>query len=163
MQATYGTARFTLKIVLTLSAAALLIYASFVSLKSSIAAPITLSGTCGGVFNLRTSADGPLANGDTSSINAGSYMNFTNRTISFALTDQTIDLSGDSTFTQQFFLDRAFTLIADPELPDAYQMTIPAGAGLNSAIIVRLIPVNSGNTILIQGKSLGATGMCQKV
>jgi|GEM_PF-6775791 len=163
MRTQYINARLTSKIALMLGASALLIYASFVSLRNSIAAPITLSGTCGGVFSLRTTADGPLGTGDQVSVNAGTYVNMTNRTISFVLTDQADDGLGNVTFTQKAFVDKTFTLVADPELADAYEMTIPSGGGLNTAIVVRLIPVNSGNTILMQGKSLGATGMCQKV
>lgn len=162
MQASTINMRLTLKITLMLSVSAFLIYASFVSLKNSVAAPITLSGTCGGVFSLRTVADGPAVNGDYVGVNAGAYINFTNKTISFALTDQTVAQNG-STFSQGVITNKSFTLIADPDLADSYQMTIPQGADLDNDIVVRLIPVNSGNTILIQGKSLGATGMCQKV
>jgi hypothetical protein len=154
--------RLALKITLMLSVSTLLIYASFVSLKNSVAAPITLSGTCGGVFGLRTAADGAIGANDYVGINAGAYINFTNQTISFAITDQTLS-GGVTTFSQGNIVNKSFTLSADPELADAYQMTIPAGADLDNPIVVRLIPVNSGNTILIQGKSLGATGMCQKV
>lgn len=150
------------KSVLLLLLSAVLISASVIMLKHTQAAPISLSGTCGGVFNLRTAADGELQNGDQVSINAGTYINFTNNKISFSLTDQTAG-QNSVTFAQKAFTNKSFTLIADPELADAYEMTIPADDRLNAPITVRLIPVNSGNTILIQGKTLGATGMCQKV
>jgi hypothetical protein len=140
-----------------------MVYGAFTMLRSGHAAPTALSGVCGGVFNLRTAADGAIQNGDEFSINAGTYINFTTNKISFALTDQAVDNLGNASWTQKAFTERSFTLIADPELADAYQMTIPSGSGLNTTIIARLIPVNSGNTVLIQGKSLGATGMCQKV
>lgn len=160
-----GTLQITLsaKSMALLALSAAMVYGAFTMLKTSQAAPTTLSGVCGGVFNLRTAADGAIANNDEFSINAGTYINFSTNKISFVLTDQAVDNSGNSSWSQTSFTDRSFTLIADPELTDAYQMTIPSGGGLNTTIVARLIPVNSGNTVLIQGKSLGATGMCQKV
>jgi hypothetical protein len=145
----------------------LMICVSFITLRGSYAAATPLSGICGGVFSLKTSSEGVLPANDDAAVNAGTYINFNNNTISFALTElingPMVNGAYDSSWAQKSFANKSFSIVADPQLADAFQLTIPADGQLSTTIVVRLIPVNSGSTILIQGKSLGATGMCQKV
>ncbi len=55
------------------------------------------------------------------------------------------------------------TIISDPELSGTYQVTAATQAEIGINLVFRLIPVNGGTTYLLQGKNVGATGMCQKV
>ena len=121
-----------------------------------------LSGTCGAIFNLRTSADGPLSiSGDVQSgINSGAIINFTNNTMSYSVTRQKLVEGASDEWTSVSSGPKQFTIKPDPELNGTYEMAM-ADANIN--IVMRVIPVNNGNTYLLQGKSLGTTGICQKI
>ena len=172
-----------------LIASALLIYVSFITLKHSNATTSSPSGTCGGVLTARTAADGVLNNGQVATINSGAFVDFTNNTISLVGTKQTANsrvpttnsssagavVSGTASsvlmtpdpdltvWTQQKMLNRSMTVIPDPELSGAYQVTANTLSDLGVDLVFRVIPVNSGTTYLIQGKNFGSTGMCQKI
>lgn len=152
------------KIALTLTTFALFSCAILWNEKSR-AATTGLTGKCAGIFNLRTSADGSLSNGQTGSVNGSMILDFDKNIASIAKTQQTKVIGGDDIWAQAMRIDKIFTVVADPDgLNGSYEVIINVDSsdfGANPKM--RLIPVNSGNTILIQGKNFGPNGVCQKI
>jgi hypothetical protein len=139
-----------------------LLAGSAIMMQKSKAAVNIFTGKCGGVFNTRTAADGVINDGDTSGISATVILDFDANKINVAATRQTSVVGGDDTWTQRIDLDTAMLVEADTDgMIGAYQVTFTLSNG--SSPILRIIPVNSNSTFLIQGKNNGATGVCQKI
>lgn len=152
------------KSIFFLVGSALLVYGSFIALKTSNATTTsTPSGTCGGVITVRTAADGALDANQSATINSGGFLDFTNGKFSLVDTRQTGRSGSQAVWTQRAITNRDMTIISDPELSGTYQVTAATQAEIGINLVFRLIPVNGGTTYLLQGKNVGATGMCQKV
>jgi hypothetical protein len=134
-----------------------------------------LTGTCGGVFNVETMVDflyefsGDSLDNETTT--ALIVMNFDARKMDISL--QKVKManavgrtkgpqSGDKkTRNVEVFTQIDFTINDFPGV---------SGAKIVSVIVESLepeefllLPVNGGNTFLIQGKTFGAAGVCQKL
>jgi hypothetical protein len=152
------------KIALTLTALAFFLCAILWNEKSR-AATTGLTGKCGGVLSLKTAADGPLSNGQTSAVNSSFILDFDKNLASISKTDQTMISGADDIWVQKMYIDKTFTMVPDPDgFIGSYEVIININNvdfGANPKM--RLIPVNSGNTMLIQGKNFGPNGVCQKI
>lgn len=101
--------------------------------------------------------------GSTKGVNLLAVINFTSSTISYEVTQVTV--GNASTGTSNSYSTQngsaSFTTAAGP-LPGSYTITFtPTGS---PQISLNLLPVNSGNTILVQGTTGTAsalTGVCQ--
>lgn len=153
--------KVTIQSSIVLTASALLVFGAFKMIGSSHAAASSLTGKCGVVFNVRTSADGQLGDTNEATINAGGVIDFDNNKISISTSRQKAIYGGTDIWTQLAFLNRDLTISADPDsIPSAYKVSFMTNS---DTVNFRVIPVNSGNTFLIQGLSLGTTGVCQKL
>lgn len=142
-----------------------LIFGSVTMMQKSKAAANIFTGKCGGVFNLRTAADGVLPIGNDKSISASLIIDFDNNKASVASTRQTKVDADINTWSQDMRIDKSIILEQDPDgMIGAYQITIGFVDGVSpDNPVLRLIPVNNSSTFLIQGKNVGASGVCQKV
>ena len=139
-----------------------LIFGSMTMMQKTKAAGNTFTGKCGGVFNLRTAADGVILDGNTSGVSASVILDFDANKVHIASTRQTSVAGGEDTWAQQMDLDKPMIVESDVDaMIGAYQVTFNLSNGYTP--VLRLIPVNSNNTFLIQGKNVGATGVCQKI
>jgi hypothetical protein len=139
-----------------------LLAGSAVMMQKSKAAANIFSGKCGGVFKLRTAADGVINDGDTGSVSASVILDFDANKVNVASTRQTSVVGGNDTWAQQMDLDKTMIVEADTDgMIGAYQVSFTLSNGASP--VLRIIPVNSNNTFLIQGKNVGATGVCQKI
>ncbi|BAP88433.1 uncharacterized protein E1O_13020 [Burkholderiales bacterium GJ-E10] len=107
-----------------------------------------------------------LANpGDTRGVNLLAVIDFTNNTLSYSLTQVTIGDASTKTpnsYSSQNQSGVSFTTAAGP-ISGSYTITFTPN-GYPSAMSLNILPVNSGNTYLVQGTSgkTGAlTGVCQ--
>lgn len=151
------------KIALMLATLALFSCAIFWNEKSR-AATTGLTGKCGGVFSTRTSADGPLLNNQQSTLTVSIIMNFDTNKASIAGTEQKMISNGTDLWFQNMKLDKTMTVVNDPDgLDGSYEVVIKMENLDLFEPKMRIIPVNSGNTILIQGKNFGSNGVCQKI
>ena len=151
------------KIALTLTALALFSCAILWNEKSR-AATTGLTGKCGGVFSTRTSADGPLLNGEQETLTVSLILNFDTNKASVAATEQKMLSNAPDLWFQTMKLDKTMTVVNDPDgLDGSYEIVIKMENLDLFEPKMRLIPVNSGNTILIQGKNFGSNGVCQKI
>jgi hypothetical protein len=139
-----------------------LLAGSAIMMQKSKAAVNIFTGKCGGVFNLRTAADGVIYDGNTSGVSASIVLDFDANKVHVGMTRQTSVAGGDDTWAQQMELDKPMLVESDSDgLAGAYQVSFSFSNGTSP--VLRLIPVNSTNTFLIQGKNFGATGVCQKI
>lgn len=128
-----------------------------------------LSGKCGGVITIRSSADGALEKYQGGDITASMILDFDAGTSIVAFTRQELT-TGGYTWTQKVYTSKPFkSVIIDPDgLEGSYEITLNFTEGMLPGDIARnpkfrIIPVNSGNTFLIQGKNFGTNGVCQKI
>lgn len=142
-----------------------LLIGSVAMMQKSKAAANLLTGKCGGVFNLRTAADGATEFGSTRSISASFIVDFDLNTATVASTRQNRIDANDNIWTQDVKINKSFNIAQDPDgMIGSYQVTINFIDGVSpDNPVFRLIPVNNNTTFLIQGKTFGATGVCQKV
>lgn len=111
----------------------------------------TSNGNYSGNFQLATP-------GSTKGVNVLAVLDFNTSTISFNVTQVTIG-NPNSYGTSE--TSTSFTTVAGP-LPNSYTITFTPPS--STAINLNLLPVNSGNTILVQGTASGASalvGVCQ--
>lgn len=111
----------------------------------------TGTGAYSGNFQLATP-------GSTKGVNVLAVLDFNTSTISFNVTQVTIG-NPNSYGTSE--ASTPFTTVAGP-LPNSYTITFTPPS--STAINLNLLPVNSGNTILVQGTASGASalvGVCQ--
>ena len=93
-------------------------------------------------------------------------MDLTNKRISISLSRQQRIDGGEDQWRSENFINRSVTIIDDPDgISGSYELSMENFSPDEVLPIkFRLIPVNSGNTYLLQGKSVtGTTGVCQKV
>ena len=154
---------------------------AFGALAGATPAMAGLTGTCGMVLSvphnytfgsLVQSSGSTYPNfvylaspGDTRGVNLLAVIDFTHSTLSYALTQVTAGDAATNTrnaYSTQSQSGVAFTSAAGP-ITGSYTITFtPPGAA--AAMSLNVLPVNSGNTYLIQGTSgrTGAlTGVCQ--
>ncbi|MHB8348449.1 MAG: hypothetical protein ACYDHM_15065 [Acidiferrobacterales bacterium] len=96
--------------------------------------------------------------GSTKGVNVLAVLDFNTSTISFNVTQVTI---GNPNTYGTSEASTPFTTAAGP-LPNSYTITFTPPS--STAINLNLLPVNSGNTILVQGTASGASalvGVCQ--
>jgi hypothetical protein len=128
-----------------------------------------LFGKCGCVITIRSPAEGVLEKYQMGDMTASMILDFDAGTSIVAFTRQELT-TGGYTWTQKVYTSKPFkSVIIDPDgLEGSYEITLnftenllPADIGRNPKF--RIIPVNSGNTFLIQGKNFGTNGVCQKI
>jgi hypothetical protein len=148
--------------IILLIASAILLVGAFKFIGKTNATLSTPTGKCGFVFNTRTAADGQLSDLEEAGLSAGGVIDFDNRLVSMSSTRQKMIHGAPDVWTTVARMNLTFTIVADPDgVPGALQIQVPKGDG--SSHYLRIIPVNSSNTFLIQGMNLGATGICQKI
>jgi hypothetical protein len=137
-------------------------------------ATTSLSGSCGAMMSLKQlnevywhlGSTGALAiDGSSETISMDAmilldfdknkiYINVTNGT----LTKNPLPIGTVATYATLTVPSIDFTLASGP-LPNSYLLTDTS----NTIPNLLLLPVNSGNTFLIQAKNSKATGVCQKI
>ncbi|HQT82007.1 MAG: hypothetical protein B7Z60_07065 [Ferrovum sp. 37-45-19] len=126
---------------------------ALITLVLSFNASAALSGTCGMI------ATPPIAPGASSSTyNVLALINFSTNTITYSSMDLSFS-SGVATPTQSYGT-KAITVTSNSNITGSYTMSFTSGSG-NHTLIFNILPVNSGNTILIQGTSDPFSGVCQ--
>ena len=131
---------------------------------SETKAATSLSGTCGFVINLQNTFTviGPSV---PFTVDAMAVIDFNSNKIWMNITRATTDANYSGTsgsqanYTSESFDPIDFTLVTGP-VPGSYNLTF-ASENISPPFI--LLPVNSGNTILVQGKNFKMTGVCQKI
>jgi hypothetical protein len=164
------------KSAIILFAIMVLITGVFYSNKTSAQASNNLiTGSCGGVFNVDSMVDflyefsGDSLDDETTS--ALISVNFDTKKMDISL--QKVKMtnavgrlkgpqSGDKkTRDVQVFTQRDFTINDFPAVSGAKIVSIIVESPKPEEFL--LLPVNGGNTFLIQGKTFGAAGVCQKL
>lgn len=142
---------------------------------ASAAAP---TGICGMEASIpRPDLDYALTANKTKNMDILAEINFTTNTINFSLTQFVFTTAGTPPVKQNVGGSATFTMKGpgltnvtatgytvagqDTPLPDAYQITFDP-FGLGNPTILNVLPVNSGNTYLIQGIADRISGVCQK-
>jgi hypothetical protein len=131
---------------------------------SETKAATSLSGSCAMVVNLQHTftiirPNVPLT------VDAMAFINFDSKQIWMNLTRATGDsnysptVSSNVNYASQAIGPINFSLDAGP-IPGSYALSF-ASENISPPFI--LFPVNSGNTILMQGKNFKMTGVCQKI
>jgi hypothetical protein len=131
---------------------------------SETKAATSLSGTCGFVINLQNTFTviGPSV---PFTVDAMAVIDFDSNKIWFNLTKATGDSNYSPTapsnvnYASQAYDSVPFKLDAGP-VPGSYMLSFYSE---NISLPFFLLPVNSGNTILMQGKDFKMTGVCQKI
>ena len=117
-----------------------------------------MTGSANGSTGVVTGTVQLVPTGSTKGVNLLAVINFTSSTISFNLTQVTVG-TPNSYATQAG--SAQFVTAAGP-LPGSYTITFtPTGS---PQVSLNLLPVNSGNTILVQGTTgsgSALTGVCQ--
>ena len=132
---------------------------------SETKAATSLSGSCGMVVNLQHTFTIFGPNLSPLTVDAMAVVNFDSNKIYMNLTKATGDNNylptapSNVTYTSQSLDPIDFTIVTGP-VPGSYNLTF-ASENISPPII--LLPVNSGNTILVQGKNFKMTGVCQKI
>jgi hypothetical protein len=130
------------------------------------AATTELSGSCGGLLNFtRRHAQPGEELGST--VDVLIVMNFTGKkayiSVNSSLDD---DDPGYSQYDTKYKSERFELALADSEgpIPGSRKITV-VGSGSNGRadVAFNVLPVNSGNTFLIQTVDDNATGVCQKL
>ena len=129
------------------------------------AATSSLSGACGMVSNLQHTFTIFGLSMSPRTVDAMAVIDFDSKKIWMNLTRATVDANysttspSNVTYTSQSLDPIDFTIVTGP-VPGSYNLTF-ASENISPPII--LLPVNSGNTILVQGKNFKMTGVCQKI
>ncbi len=111
-----------------------------------------LTGSCGMI------ATPPISPGATSATyNVLALINFTNNTITYSSMDLTF--SSGSITSSNTYGSKSITVTSNSNITGAYTLSFTAGSG--HTLSFNLLPVNSGNTILVQGISDPFSGVCQ--
>jgi hypothetical protein len=137
----------------------------------SNASAATPTGTCGLVASIPhpeldwyayINSTAPAAT--TKNMDLLAEINFTAKTINYSITQFT--WSGTA-FTKSTVAGNASFTIAGPGVnttnttPASYQITFTPSVGSTNAVTLNVLPVNSGNTYLIQGVADRLSGVCQ--
>jgi hypothetical protein len=130
----------------------------FVTVALFFGSPVTsafagLSGTCG-----MLASPPPSPGTNAFMYNVLAVVDFSTSTISYNVTTLTFGNSPPPTLTQSSN-SSPFTLGSGP-ISGSYTMTFTP-QGSNTALIFNLFPVNSNNTILVQGANSPFSGVCQ--
>ena len=125
-----------------------------------------LTGSCASIGQLRSVGEGPFSNdpGETYLVNYSAIFNFDRNTISVSYILRNKTTSDNDIYTERTAQDSAVQVTADSLLQGAYianvSVSIPEG------IIggrFRIIPVNGGNSHLIQALNADWVSKCQKL
>jgi hypothetical protein len=133
----------------------------------------TLSGKCGAMISLKPLnevywhmvSSSPMSDGGSESISVDAmvYIDFDSRKIFLSVTNGTITRNigalGTVTSYNTQTLPSVDISISSGSLPNSYLISDPS----KTIPDLILLPVNSGNTFLIQAQNSKATGVCQKV
>jgi hypothetical protein len=137
---------------------------------ASAAAP---TGTCGLVASMPhpefdwyayAGSGGPTV---TKNMDLLAEINFTAKTIYFSITQFTWATGSPGSFTKATVAGNATFTIAGPGVntttttPNSYQITFTPTVGSTNPVTLNVLPVNSGNTYLIQGVGDRLSGVCQ--
>jgi len=131
---------------------------------SDTKAATSLSGTCGMVVNLQQTFT-VLGPNNPLTVDTMAVVNFDSQQIWMNLTKATGDANYSPTarsnvsYKSELYGPIDFKLAAGP-VPGSYSLYF---ASENISLPFNLLPVNSGNTILIQGQNFKMTGVCQKI
>ena len=122
------------------------------------AASAALSGKCGILANQTHEFSNPPV-GQVLTMDVLAVVDFTAGTISGQVTNLTINTTGN-TISQSAVSATTITVGAGPStLPGSSTISFTTGSG--NTVSFNLLPVNSGNTILVQGANVKFTGVCQ--
>lgn len=133
---------------------------------SSLPSYAALTGSCPSVAQLRTVGEGPFSNdpGETYLVNYSSVFNFDRNTVSVSFILRTKTTGDDDIYTERTARDSAIQLTADSLFQGAYiasvSVSIPEGV-IGGRF--RIIPVNSGNSYLVQSLDADWVSICQKL
>lgn len=134
-----------------------------------------ITGSCGGVFNVETMVDflyefaGNSLDEETTT--ALISMNFNSRKMDISLQKVKLTnpvgstlppLSGDKKIRDvTVYTQKDFTIADFPGVSNAKIVSVLVESNKPEEFL--LLPVNGGNTFLIQGKTFGAAGVCQRL
>ena len=158
--------------VLTASIAALGVFAGFTP-----AAWAGLSGSCGMLMtvphpfmNANVTVSGSVSSGGTMNgtasinsttnqgVNVMAVIDFTNDSISYNVNQASYSPSSGSSYTSQAG-GTTFSAAAGP-IPGSYTISFTP-TGMSTAVSFNILPVNGGNTFLVQGVGDATQGVCQ--
>jgi len=124
------------------------------------------SGVCAGIFNLTNPVNALYEyknnSMDREGLNASIYIDFTLNKATMVINELVINGS-DSAIESTVISQMAMTLVDYAPLPGSKKIIIDAISQGDNDITFVVLPVNSGNTFLVQGMSFGSTGVCQKL
>ena len=159
--------------VLTASIAALGVFAGFTP-----AAWAGLSGSCGMLMtvphpfmNANVTVTGTVSSGGTMNgtatinsttnegVNVMAVIDFTNDSISYNVNQASFSPSSGSSYTSQAGTT-TFSAPAAGPVPGSYIITFTP-TGTSTAVSFNILPVNGGNTFLVQGVGDATQGVCQ--
>lgn len=126
------------------------------SLAFAPGASAALSGSCGMLSGMPHTFDTPQ-NSSSYDLDVMAIIDFTNSQITYSMNTMTIDSVGGQTTTTGLNGPTPFTSVTG-SLPGSTDITFSTGGG---TVTLELLPVNSGNTILIQAKNDAFHGVCQ--
>ncbi len=116
------------------------------------------SGACGGTFSF--ARKGKPRNSDGDGVNALAYFNFDTKSMEIQITYTGDNFSANRTYitsTSADVIRTTFTLVAG-EVTGSWQIVPVANIPR-----VNLLPVNGGNTFLMQAVNDDIVGMCQRI
>lgn len=132
-------------------------------------ASTSLSGSCGAMMSLDSVANLMLTyqygsqTNESTSVDAMIIIDFDNKKIFINRTKANFESINPNFFGTITYSTNTMTpidlSISDGPLPNSFLLSAP----INTIPNLILLPVNSGNTFLIQAKDSKATGICQKV
>jgi hypothetical protein len=125
-----------------------------------------LTGSCASIGQVRSVGEGPFSNdpGRIYIVNYSAIFNFDRNTISVSYILRTKTTGDDDIYTERTARDSAVQLTADSLFQGAYIANI--SVSIPEGIIggrFRIIPVNSGNSYLIQALQADWVSICQKL
>jgi hypothetical protein len=98
---------------------------------------------------------------DDESINASIIIDFSTNKMSLAV-NEISTVNGARSYKLKVVTNKDMVLTDFASMPGTKKAVVTS-PDLGGAVEVLIIPVNSGNTLLIQGLSFGSSGICQKV
>ncbi len=148
------------------TAVSLLVASAFFVSSKTVAQSTTsaYSGVCAGIFNLGNAYEVALKNPSTyddESINASIIIDFSTNKMSLAV-NEISTVNGARSYKLKVVTNKDMVLTDFASMPGTKKAVVTS-PDLGGAVEVLIIPVNSGNTLLIQGLSFGSSGICQKV
>lgn len=150
-----------------------IVFLTFFAVTKVVKAGSPISGSCGAMMSLRQLNEVywhllslyPGFNGETESTNVDAMVliDFDNKKIYINLTNGTLTKNAfpqgtTATYTSRTLRSIDFSITSGP-LPQTYLLVDSS----NSIPDLVILPVNSGNTFLIQAQNNKASGVCQKI